>query len=93
MMFGYGSHWGIWQVAMGSVGMIAFAALLIWAVYAMTTSSNRPSEPHPSLGGGGDPGAILDVRLARGEITVEEHRHLREVMGSDNQRPPVGSAK
>jgi len=73
--------------------MIAFAALLIWAVYAITTSSNRPSEPHPSLGRGGDPGGVLDGRLARGEITVEEYRNLRDVMGSDHQAPPVGSAK
>ena len=84
MMFGYGSHWVFWQVALMWVGMVGFWALLIWAVFALVTgSSRRPSGPPPTPGG--DARVVLDSRLARGEIDIEEYRRLRDTIGSDSQ--------
>lgn len=91
MMYWYGSHWVLWQVALMSVGMIAFWALLIWAVFALVTeSSRRPPEPPQSPGV--DARQILDERLARGEIDVEERRRLRDAISSDD-KSLVGSAR
>ena len=35
MMFGYGSHWAIWQVALMWVWITAFGGLLIGAAFAL----------------------------------------------------------
>jgi putative membrane protein len=89
-MMWYGSHWVFWQVALMWVGMIAFWGLLIWAVVALVTeSSKRSSGPQQSPAG--DARRILDERLARGEIDVEEHRRLRDAISPGNQSL-VGSA-
>ena len=90
LMFGYGTHWVFWQVALMWAGMIAFWALLIWAVFALVAeSSKRSSAPQsPS----GDARRILDERLARGEIDIEEHQRLRDAISSANESL-VGSAK
>ena len=91
MMFGYGSHWVFWQVALMGVGMVGLWALLIWAVFALVTgSSRRPSGPPQASGGGA--GAILDSRIAPGEIDIEDYRRLRLAIGSDS-RSLAGSAR
>jgi len=41
MMFWYGSGWVWWQASLMWIAMIAFWALLIWAVYALTTGVTR----------------------------------------------------
>jgi membrane associated rhomboid family serine protease len=38
MMFGFGSHWAIWQVALMWVWMTAFGGLLIGAAFALVKS-------------------------------------------------------
>jgi hypothetical protein len=38
MMFGSGSHWAIWQVALMWVWMTAFGGLLIGAAFALVKS-------------------------------------------------------
>lgn len=90
MMFGYGSHWAFWQVGVMWIGMVAFWAFVIWAVWAMVTgTTRRPSQPPRSPGG--DARGILDERLARGEIDIEEYRRLRDAISSDHPST-VGSA-
>jgi putative membrane protein len=89
MMFWYGGHWAFWQAGLMWVGMILFWGLLIWGIYALIRGSGRP-------GGGertGDAQRILDERLARGEISPEEYRHLLDVLSSDGHRTPVSSGK
>jgi putative membrane protein len=81
MMSWYGGGWAWWQAGLMWLAVIAFLALLIWAVYALVTGiTGKPDQagrdaPRPS-------GArrILDERLARGEIEPEEYRRLREVL-------------
>ena len=83
--WGGGVHW--WGWLLGTIGMIAFWALIIWAVwYFVTGVSRRPSEQ-----GHGDAKRILDERLARGEINAEEYRRLRDLMTSGGA--PTGDGR
>jgi putative membrane protein len=75
MMFWNGGGWPFWEAALMRVAMIAFWGLLIWAVYALVTSAQRRGPG--SLGQGAR--QVLDERLARGEIDVEEYQRLRDV--------------
>jgi putative membrane protein len=90
MMFGYGTGWPAWEIALMWIGMLAFLAFLIWAAYALITStSRRPGrEPDPRPGSAV---RILDGRLARGEIDAEEYRRLRDLIGSGRSDSPSGA--
>jgi uncharacterized membrane protein len=82
MMFGYGSHWAIWQVALMWAGMTAFGGLLIGAAYALVKSSTAGRR-------GDEPRRILSQRLARGEIDAEDfHRLSSLVADGDRTSPP-----
>ncbi len=92
MMFWYGGDWAWWQAGLMWLAMIAFWALLIWAVYALVTGITR--RDRPGQGGQREPGdarRILDERLARGEIDAEEYRHLRDVLEGGTGRSTAGS--
>jgi putative membrane protein len=93
MMFWNGGGWPFWEVALMWVGMVAFWALLIWAVYALVTSATRRpgSEPGGGEHGGDDARRILDERLARGEVDTEEYWRLRDVLASSDNRSPADS--
>jgi putative membrane protein len=94
MMFGYGSHWAFWQVGLMWVGMIGFWALIIWAVYALVTGATRGATESAGEQPPADSGRrILDERLAKGEIDVEEYRNRRAAMGGDDHKTPAGSAR
>ena len=84
MMFGYGSGWPAWGIALMWIGMLAFLAFLIWAAYALITSTTRRPghDPDPQPG---NAARILDERLARGEINAEEYRRLRDLLASGAQ--------
>jgi putative membrane protein len=84
MMLWYGSGLAFWEAALTGVGMIVFWGLLIWAVYALFTSNTRRlGQNHHHH----DARRILDERLARGEISAEEYRRLRDLIGPDHQAP------
>ncbi len=102
MMFWNGGGWAWWQAGLMWIVMIAFWALLVWAIYALVTNfTRRPDQPGPNgqPGSGGQPqpgGArrILDERLARGEIDPDEYRRLREVLeGGPGRTAGSGSAR
>jgi putative membrane protein len=92
MMFWNGGGWPFWEVALMWVGMIAFWALLIWAVYALIISATRRpgAEARGEEHSGNDARRILDERLARGEIDADEYRRLRDVLASGDDRSPAG---
>lgn len=75
--WGSGAHWWAWLV--GTIGMVAFWALVIWAIWYVVTSLPRGTHgpPPPSSRNAKD---ILDERLARGEIDVAEYERLRDVI-------------
>jgi len=92
MMFWNGGGWVWWQAGLMWVAMIAFWVLLIWAVYALITSTTRRAG-NAERGGQQRPDArrILDERLARGEIDIEEYRRLHEVLDGGADRSPAGT--
>jgi putative membrane protein len=89
MMLWYGGHWAFWQAGLMWIGMIAFWGLLIWGIYALISSSRKPDSKER----GGDVRRILDERLARGEITLEEHQRLIDAISGDRPRAPADSGQ
>lgn len=71
-----GTGWGGWLVM--TVAMVAFWALVIFAVVALfrdATSSRHPASRQ-------DPMDILDQRFARGEIDEDEYHARSAVLRS-----------
>ena len=89
---GGGMHWWGWML--GTIGMVAFWGLLIWAVWYLLTGGNRrPDQARPP-----PPAArqMLDERLVRGEIDADQYRYLRDLMTEDRAanregQPPVAA--
>jgi putative membrane protein len=88
MMFWYGSHLMFWQATLMWIGMIAFWGLVIWAIYALVTSTSRRSGGDNQ---GSDARRILDERLARGEIDAAEYHRLRDLITSSPHRATADS--
>ena len=93
MMF-WNSGWAWWQAGLMWLAMIAFWVLLIWLIYVLVTGvsgrgrqSERGKERRDS-----DARRILDERLARGEIDIEEYQRFRDVIeGRAGSRTGTGS--
>jgi uncharacterized membrane protein len=84
MMFWYGGQWAWWQGGLMWLGMIVFWGLLIWGIYALITSATRKNPGNDQDDGAR---AILDQRLARGEITAGEYQRLRGLIAPGDQSP------
>lgn len=86
MMGWYGDGWSAgWMVVM-MFGWVALLAFGVWAVVALT----RARGPAPVELRSADPRAILDRRLAAGEITAEEYMQVRTLL--DAPAPSVAPA-
>ncbi len=83
--WGGGMHW--WGWLLGGVGVVVFWGLVVWGIWYFVTSATRQSDHWRQPR---DAKAILDERLARGEIDVDEYRRLREVMSGDGVRTGDG---
>jgi putative membrane protein len=94
-MYWYGSHLAFWQVALMWVGMVGFWVLVAWAIYALVGSASRgstfgPGDERPAQSARN----ILDERLAKGEIDVDEYQRRRDVMADDGRHlEPVGGVR
>jgi len=88
MMSWYGSGWAWWQAGLMWAGMLVFWGLLIWAVYALVTNLTRKPGPEHR---GDDARRILDGRLARGEIDVEEYHRLRDLIDTGTHHAASGA--
>ena len=66
--------WNWWAWVVMSLGMVAFWALVVWAVVSLIR------HPRESDGRTNDARAILDERLARGAIDEVEYRARRDVL-------------
>lgn len=72
-MMPYGWHDGGWGV-LWMIGSWAFVvAIVVLVVRAFTSRSERPQQPKGAR-------AILDERLARGEISEDEYRERSRVL-------------
>ena len=95
MMF-WDSGWAWWQAGLMWLAMIAFWVLLVWLIYALVTGViGRGRQPERGEErGDGDARRILDERLARGEIDIEEYQRLRNVIeGRAGSRTGAGSGQ
>ena len=81
MLLWYGSHWSIWQALLVWVGMVVVSPLIFIGVFLLIAEVIRkPENAHPNV----EAHRILDQRLARGEIGVEEyHRLVNLIDGGD----------
>ncbi len=71
MMGGWGGMFGFGMV-FWIVLLVVIAWVIVRAGQGQVPQRSRPSE---------DARAILDARLARGEVSVEEYKKLRETLG------------
>jgi len=94
MMF-WNSGWAWWEASLMWLAMIAFWGLLIWLIYALVTGViGRGRQPERGEERGDDARRILDERLARGEIDLEEYQRLRDVIeGRAGSRTGAGSGQ
>lgn len=70
----YGMDWWVWALMIaGTVGLWAIAIAAARAVFHV-----RPTKAHPTSVAGEDALALLEDRLARGELNPEEYRRARE---------------
>jgi putative membrane protein len=77
--------WGWWLLM--SVGMVAFWALVIWGI--VTFARGGSSNPQPLQKDPDRPLEILQRRLARGEISVEQYQKLRDALIGERERTPA----
>lgn len=70
-----GTGWGSWILM--AMAMVAFWALVVFAIVAIFRDTKRttPSTPDP-----GNPMQILDERFARGEIDEDEYHARSSVL-------------
>jgi len=101
MMSGYGGAgggWPVWAVALMWIGMLAFLGVLIWGGYTLMTRASHGSRKQlrgdqgaRERRSGADARAVLDDRLARGEIDGAEYQRLLSLIAGEDQAP-AGSA-
>ena len=65
--------WGWLMMAFGIVFWVAVVAFAVWAISHL--SGRGPGRPESS-----SPRELLDLRLARGEITIEEHTRALDAL-------------
>lgn len=67
--------------AMFGFGMLVWIVILGVIVWAVVQAANRNSQGAPAPpSSGASTREILDARLARGEIAVDEYKKLRETL-------------
>ncbi len=85
-----GMHWGLWIVMI--VALLVFFGLLAWVALNIT----RPRDTHggapqpPADTNGSDPLRILDERLARGDIEVDEYTRRRDLLQAGGSAKETG---
>jgi putative membrane protein len=78
-----------WGWLLGCIGMIVFWGLIIWGIWYVVTRALPSHEPAPR---GLDARAILDERLARGEIDTDEYTRLRAAITASDVHAGNGRA-
>ena len=87
MMWYWGGGWHWWDWLVGVVVMVAFWAVIVWALWIVARGllGPRESDRHEADRGPASAMRILDERLARGEIGLEEYQSLRRVLQGDRR--------
>ncbi|GAA6524977.1 SHOCT domain-containing protein [Intrasporangium sp. DVR] len=74
--WGYGAEWWMWLLML--IGTIGFWVLVAYVVRAVILG--RRPEDGASTPRAAEPLRLLDERLARGEIDIEEYQRTRNVL-------------
>ncbi len=75
--WGHGWGWAGWtMMGLGMLGGLLLLALLVALLVRVTTSGGAASRQDVPPSAVADPRSLLDERLARGEIDLEEHAAL-----------------
>lgn len=82
MMWDYGHGWWMWIPGLLLTILIAIAIVVV--IVLAVRSSARPG--NTGMVQTDAAGRILDERLARGEITVEQYRELRSTLDDRHSR-------
>jgi uncharacterized membrane protein len=86
MMGSWGGGWGLMMAIPGAVILIVILAIVLAALSDRPAGQNRAAVPYPPQfyppavplsGTSSDSMAILDRRLASGEVTVEEYGRIK----------------
>jgi uncharacterized membrane protein len=89
MMYGFGGGgWPFWEVALMWAGSAVLLGGLIVFAYALTAGDRRWSGGDGRRHGGS---AILDARLASGEIDGAEYTRLSGLMAGGEARSRAGT--
>ncbi|SDX75366.1 putative membrane protein [Saccharopolyspora shandongensis] len=81
MPYGYG--WGMWGLAMTTVSMVLFWALVIAAIIALVRYLQRTGRGDRDTGTAEE---LLAERFARGEIDEEEYRRRMTALAERRRR-------
>jgi putative membrane protein len=76
-----GTHWGLWIVMI--LAVLAFFGIFAWAVVTIIrqrSGQRLGGVQSPPAGGSPGPLHILDERLARGEIEIDEYARRRDLL-------------
>ena len=86
MMWHMGDGWGWWMV-FGTIMMVAFWLMIIWAIGSL---GQRPTHDTTSPPSRDQPTAleILERRYANGELTNEEFEEKREILLRSRNKQP-----
>lgn len=76
--WGWGWGWGMWLTMM--ILMLAFLAVVVWAVVMVTRSWTSRPPYYDHVEHATDPKRILGERFARGEIDEEEYRKRKDIL-------------
>lgn len=84
-MWHMGDGWG-WWVVFGTVFMVAFWLIVVWAIGTLAQRPHREAPPAPRTE---EPTAlqILERRYANGELTDEEFEQKRQRLTGSIQGP------
>jgi putative membrane protein len=83
-----GTPW--WGWVLMCVGMIAFWAAVIGAMWYAVTHATRPEPPRRER----SPEQILDERFARGELDADEYAQRRDALRvAKHERTPVHTTR
>jgi uncharacterized membrane protein len=71
---------GVWMMAMFGLLLLVLTGIVIF--WAIKTVGSPPNDVRPAAGpASGSPRDVLDLRLARGEISAEEYGTTRTLLG------------
>ena len=88
MMYGWDGGMGAGTWILMILAWIALIALIVWAIARLFPALSRGDGRREAEEKDETPQAILDRRLARGEIDTDEYERLREAL-----MPPQGARR